>query len=249
MEAVDDHFFIGQHPDAGADERFVVLSGVAKLIVVAGSVIDAEGQAQLIEGSNEPVRVALESIKDVAGQKGDIRAQAGCDGHHATTEFVTVYVTQMQVTEYQGGAASPLLGQVGEFDCHAPDANPAGIEQAIEADKNGQGKEDAGNKGPDVGRVEVQSGKQQREPDQPTEAGCPKNIVEKPQPDGRNFVNERDNRVGEAKAEQRGNDEAEGQKKKRDAQLQSSCRTERLPKDNPGVIDEQMGKQQESLHY
>src|SRR5271157_545245 len=147
VEAIDGHPFVGQNADAGAGDHFMVFSRAAVLLVVAGGEVDAEGRGEIFEGSGQAVRVCFGTVEEVAGEEDDVRTEAGGEGHDTPGESETVDVAQMKIAEQECCAATPGLGQVGEIDVDAPNANPAGIEQAIDAGHEGQGKEDGGDEG------------------------------------------------------------------------------------------------------
>ncbi len=61
----------------------------------------------------------------------------------------------------EGGAAAPGGGKVGELNGYAANADPAGIEQAVDAGEEGQGKEDNGDEGAVMRQGRGERGKQE----------------------------------------------------------------------------------------
>ena len=52
-EAIDGDHFVGQHVDADAGEDLAVMGGVAKLIMVAGREVAAQGRSQRTQGLSQ----------------------------------------------------------------------------------------------------------------------------------------------------------------------------------------------------
>ena len=113
---------------------------MAKLLVIAGREIDSEMRRELLEGSGQAIRVGSGSIEDVAGEKNDVRFEARGNAGDVAAESQAVHVAQMQIADHQGRAAPPGFRQVRQHDRNALDANPSGVQQAIETGHDGQRK-------------------------------------------------------------------------------------------------------------
>ena len=248
LEAIDDDHLIGEDADSGAGECRGVLRSGAKLVVVAGGEIDAEGWGKLLEGSGKAVRVGPGSVEEIAGKKDDVWMEVCGEARDAAAESKSVDVAQMQVADHEGCAATPGRRQVGEMDWDAADANPAGIEHAIDAGHERQGEERGGDERAEKGQVWGEWGKPESQVGKPTEAGGQEEEVEEPQPHGGNPVDRNHQPVGEVEAEQGGDNEAEGQQKERGPKRQSWSGAEIDPEDDQSAIDEPMDKKQKRLH-
>ncbi len=96
-----------------------------------------------LRGLTQAVQIGLDSVEEVAGQESHIGAQTGCQTHHAARECHAIHIAKVKIGEQNRPSPAPGRGQVGQPDGDAANANPAGVDEAVDAGQNGDAGEGA----------------------------------------------------------------------------------------------------------
>lgn len=104
LQAIQGEHLIGENANANGGERFCVMGGVAKLIVVASRVVSAQRRVERAEWLDQFFRAVFSAIEEVAGDEDDLRLKSGGQRGNAAAEAGAVHDAQMQVAEQQPGA-------------------------------------------------------------------------------------------------------------------------------------------------
>ena len=114
LHAIDGDHFIGQDANADAGEDCAVEGGVAKLVMIAGGEVAAEGRGQRAEGLGQRHGVGLAAVEQVAGKKDYVRVEACGQRRDAPAKTGSVHVAEVQVADHESGAATPGCRQAWE---------------------------------------------------------------------------------------------------------------------------------------
>ena len=127
-------------PYAGVRNRFDVLRRIGKFFVIPGDEVLPERRKELFPGPGNCAGVDLGAVVEIAGDEDHVGPHASERGNNALHESASVDVAEMDVGDQGGHATAPGRRQVRQLHRDSLHAQPAGVEQAVEADQDSQAK-------------------------------------------------------------------------------------------------------------
>ncbi len=135
------------------------------------------------------------------------------------TEADAINRSKVQIAQQDALASVPRLRQIGDMHCDAPNANDAGVDEAVDSGERREFVDDARQRRTESIGVRRHAKNLHRIPRQPNQNRRKEKEVEKAEPNSRGPINASDGGIGIAEGEQRSYNEAEGQNEHCDAQI------------------------------